>query len=179
MSHVDTAAAAAARQGDRDAIELVLRDLQPAVVRTVRLIVGPGRAASEDAAQEAMIDIYRGLCKLKDPTAVEAWALRIATRRAVRAARWERVRQASIVPLEVAARLASTQSSRLSDELARAFYALPPRQRAVAVLRLYLGLSEAEVAAALTCSLGTVKSQLHDARTRLQAAVQEGAPQRV
>ena len=49
--------------------------------------------------------------------------------------------------------------------------ALPPRLRAVAVLRLYTGLSEHETAKALDCSVGTVKSQLHDARLRLATAL--------
>jgi RNA polymerase sigma factor (sigma-70 family) len=154
-------------------METLLRDLRPAVVRTVRLILGPGRAASEDAAQDALIDIYRGLPKLRDPAAIEAWALRVATRRAIRAARLERLRLASLVPLGAAPHRES-QASRVSSDLARAFYHLPPRQRAVAVLRLYLGLTEVEVSAALGCSVGTVKSQLHDARTRLQAAIQKG-----
>jgi RNA polymerase sigma factor (sigma-70 family) len=44
------------------------------------------------------------------------------------------------------------------DELYAALAALPPRQRAVIVLRYFLDLPEADVAAALQCSLGTVKS---------------------
>jgi DNA-directed RNA polymerase specialized sigma24 family protein len=39
--------------------------------------------------------------------------------------------------------------------------------RAVAVLRLYAGLSEDDAAHALGCSVGAVKSQLHEARRRL------------
>ena len=54
-----------------------------------------------------------------------------------------------------------------------AIRALPPRQRAVLVLRLYSGLSEAETAEVLGCSVGTVKSQLHDARRRLAAEMQQ------
>jgi RNA polymerase sigma factor (sigma-70 family) len=61
-----------------------------------------------------------------------------------------------------------------------AIRALPPRQRAVLVLRLYSGLSEAETAEVLGCSVGTVKSQLHDARCRLAAELQEdGLPARL
>jgi RNA polymerase sigma factor (sigma-70 family) len=51
--------------------------------------------------------------------------------------------------------------------LKQAFDRLPPRLRATAVLRLQAGLSEAETAAALDCSVGTVKANLHDARKRL------------
>ena len=41
--------------------------------------------------------------------------------------------------------------------------ALPPRQRAVVVLRFYQDLTERQVAEELGCSIGTVKSQGHDA----------------
>src|SRR4051794_32550434 len=45
------------------------------------------------------------------------------------------------------------------DQLARGLAVLPPRQRAVVVLRYYAGLSEAEIADTLGCAPGTVKSQ--------------------
>ncbi len=52
--------------------------------------------------------------------------------------------------------------------LMAALAALGPRQRAVVVLRYWLDLSEAETAAALGCSVGTVKSQAARALTRLR-----------
>jgi RNA polymerase sigma-70 factor (sigma-E family) len=54
------------------------------------------------------------------------------------------------------------------DELIAALATLPPRQRAVLVLRYFLDLPEAEVAAALQCSLGTVKSTASRALARLE-----------
>ena len=45
------------------------------------------------------------------------------------------------------------------DQMVAALQHLPPRQRAVIVLRYYEDLSEAEIAAVLGCSTGTVKSQ--------------------
>jgi DNA-directed RNA polymerase specialized sigma24 family protein len=48
--------------------------------------------------------------------------------------------------------------------------------RAAAILRLYVGLSEAEAVDVLGCSIGTVKSQLHDARQRLIPLVEDRRP---
>lgn len=49
--------------------------------------------------------------------------------------------------------------------------ALPPRQRAVVVLRYYEDLTEREIADELGCSAGTVKSTAHDAMAALRRAV--------
>ena len=57
--------------------------------------------------------------------------------------------------------------------LKQAFDSLPPRLRATAVLRLQAGLSEDETAAVLGCSVGAVKSNLHDARKRLTRLLSE------
>jgi RNA polymerase sigma-70 factor (sigma-E family) len=57
------------------------------------------------------------------------------------------------------------------DDLHEALAALPPRQRAVLVLRYFLDLPEAEVAAALQCSLGTVKSSASRGLARLEQAL--------
>ncbi len=51
--------------------------------------------------------------------------------------------------------------------------ALPPRQRAVVVLRYYEGLSEREIAEALGCSPGTVKSTASAALRTLRSRMEE------
>ena len=62
------------------------------------------------------------------------------------------------------------------DRLRRALAGLPRRQRAAVVLRHYLDLDEAATAAALGCSVGTVKSRLHAAIFKLNEAWSEHEP---
>jgi len=164
-----TAIARRAVNGDTNALADLLGELAPFVVRTTRLIVGAGTAAAEDAAQEALIDVARRIATLRDPEAVVSWAAQIATRRALRAARSERLRRQSDVEVQ-----AVQSPERVNDHraaLSAAFDRLPRRQRAIAVLRLYAGFSERETADVLGITLGAVKSQLHQARSTLSAAL--------
>jgi RNA polymerase sigma factor (sigma-70 family) len=164
-----------ASEGDDGALNELLVELGPQLVRTVRLVVGAGSPTAEDAAQEALIDVMRGIGKLREPTAVRAWAMRVATARALKIARRERLR-ALVFPLVETPepRLASAPPDDRLAELKRAFDRLPPRMRSIAVLRLYNGLSERETAAALGCSVGAVKSQLNEARRRLAETLTAG-----
>ena len=149
--------------------DAVLAELQPLVVRTVRLIVGAGSALAEDAAQEALLELGRALPRLREGRAAPAFAARVAARVAMRAVKRERRYAAlGLRWRESAVAVSGVQPVELL-ELKEAFDRLPPRQRATAVLRLYAGLSERETAAALGCSPGTVKHQLHDARQALAA----------
>lgn len=152
--------------GDAGALDELLAELRPLVVRTARLVVGAGSWAAEDAAQEALLDISRGISRLRDPAAVRTWALRVAVRRALKVARRERLLRfrngSGVEELEEPA-----SGEGRAAALKEAFDGLPPRLRATAVLRLLAGLSEDETADALGCSVGAVKSNLHDARKRL------------
>lgn len=113
-----------------------------------------------------MIDVMRGIRGLRDPEMVRAWALRVTTARALKIARRERLFSFGRSNREVP-ELAAAPAENCVSALKAAFDRLPPRMRAVAVLRLHAGLSEEETAKALGCSVGTVKSQIHEARRRL------------
>ena len=79
-----------AAAGDPRALDTLLAELEPLVVRTARLVVGAGSWEAEDAAQEALLDVARSIGSLREPGAVQAWALRIATACALKHARRER-----------------------------------------------------------------------------------------
>ncbi len=164
--------ASRARGGDAAALNDLLAELRPLVVRTARLVVGSGSWAAEDAAQEALVDISRGISGLRDPAAVRTWALRVAIRRALKVARRERLLLVRNAP-SVEGLQESVPGEGRRVALKQAFDSLPPRLRATAVLRLQAGLTEDETAAVLGCSVGAVKSNLHDARKRLTHLLSE------
>jgi RNA polymerase sigma-70 factor (ECF subfamily) len=161
-----------ANAGDSAALDELLSELRPQIVQTARLVVGSGSWAAEDAAQEALLDISRGISKLRDPAAVRTWALRIATRSALKVARRERLlRRRNADGIEELQAAAPAEGREFA--LKQAFDRLPPRLRVTAVLRLQVGLSEPETAAVLGSSVGAVKSNLHDARKRLTEMLTE------
>jgi RNA polymerase sigma-70 factor (ECF subfamily) len=164
--------ASRANADDSAALNELLAELRPLVVQTARLVVGSGSWAAEDAAQEALLDISHGISKLRDPAAVRTWALRVTTRRALKVARQERLLRIRSNPM-IEELQAPAPSEGREASIKQAFDRLPPRLRATAVLRLQAGLSEQETADALGCSVGSVKSNLHDARLRLTRSLRE------
>ena len=155
-----------ARPDRESSSEALLAELEPLVVRTVRLVVGAGSSVAEDAAQEALLELSRSLPRLKDRGAAKAFAARIASRVALCTSKRER-RFAALGFRARNVRAPVNPEPPELLELKEAFDQLPPRQRVTAVLRLYVGLTEQETATALGCSIGTVKHQLHDARKTL------------
>jgi RNA polymerase sigma-70 factor (sigma-E family) len=133
------------------------------------LMVSGDRGRAEDAAQEALVRVYQRWSRLDDPLAY-------ARRTVVNATRddWRRAERATRA-YDDAGRLASldeatdVETSVLQrDALMTALGALPHRQRAVVVLRYLSELTEAETAAVLDVSVGTVKRQAFDALARLR-----------
>jgi RNA polymerase sigma factor (sigma-70 family) len=98
----------------------------------------------------------------------EAYLRRVLVNTAIS---WRRRRKVSEVPLLAADEVPVGDEFRRVDQrqqVVAALRKLPPRMRTVLVLRFFEDLSEAEVAAALGCSVGTVKSQTSRGLERLR-----------
>jgi RNA polymerase sigma factor (sigma-70 family) len=158
---VDSEIVAAAQRGDALALDRLLDELAPYVRRLCARIAPE---APDDATQEALLAVFRGLPSLRAPEAIVTWVRAVTVRTAVRVARRSgREVAAAEVPAQPAT--ASPEGlAEIRDALAR----LPVSQRAVVVLRAREGLSEQEIAATLGISAGTVKSRLHRARATLR-----------
>jgi RNA polymerase sigma-70 factor (sigma-E family) len=156
--------------------EEFVRDCSPRLFRTALLLAGQDRSAAEDLLQLAFERAYRHwprVCRWGEP---ERYVRRIL----VNASNdlWRRAARRPERPLRpgdtaVAADQADAVAER--DFLMRALAALPPRQRAVVVLRYFDDLSEAEIADALGCSVGTVKSQVSRGVARLREVAEPEA----
>jgi len=137
--------------------------------RLATLLLGD-QAAAEEAVQEAFLKTYAAWWRIRRPERAQ-WYLRAAVvnhcrsrgRRRVSEDRGNRVAWASDLGA------GSEWSEQTEDGLAvlEAVRSLPDRQREAVVLFYYEDLSEADVAHALGCSVGTVKSQLSKARASL------------
>jgi RNA polymerase sigma-70 factor (ECF subfamily) len=176
----DRELADAARGGDRDALDQLLRRHYDRVHAVCRRIVGPGRDA-DDAAQEAMIGIVRGLSRFDHRAAFSTWAYRIATnaaldelRRRKRRPMLHRVPDADEAPPDVVDPLAERRVEAAVDRLAidAVVAELPDEFRAAVVLRDVADLDYAEIARVLDVPVGTVKSRI--ARGRALLAEQLG-----
>jgi RNA polymerase sigma factor (sigma-70 family) len=158
---VDRDAAAAATSSGGDFGD-VYREHALWAARLSFLLTGEPSLA-EDLVQEAFLGLYRHADRVENPRAYLRVTLvnlagRNRRREQRRAAAYRIVANRDIV-------------SDGSNDLFELVVSLPLKQRVVIVLRYYEGLSEAEIAAALGCAPGTVKSLASRAIDRLRKEV--------
>ncbi|MFB7470644.1 RNA polymerase sigma factor [Kitasatospora sp. NPDC056184] len=145
-----------AQLGDALAMDRILALLEPYVGRVCAPIA---LQDATDAAQEAMIAIFRRIHQLKTPEALYGWAKAIAVREAVRVA--TRERRTSPTELVDEPDLADGElAADIRDILDR----LSPEHRAVLTMRHIDGFDEQAVANILNVPVGTVRSRLFRAR---------------
>lgn len=162
----------AARQEMEEEFREFVAARSAALLRTAYLLAGDW-ATAEDLLQIALTKTYLAWKRLGEIEAVEPYARRVLVNTATSwwRRRWHGERPTEILPERAAPDQIDEQLER--DALWRHVKALPARQRAVLVLRFYEDLTEAQTAALLDISTGTVKSQtsraLNTLRQRLGA----------
>jgi RNA polymerase sigma-70 factor (ECF subfamily) len=162
---------AAARTGDTRALSQLAQFRGPRLLAHAARLLGE-REGAFDIVQEAWIEIIRGLPRLRDDTAFLPWALRIVSRRVAREInRRQRGRRlaeavaAETEPMVPEAGPGAVDAARVRAAIA----ALPPAQSATVALFYLEDLTVTEVATALDVPVGTVKTRLMHARTKLRA----------
>ena len=138
------------------------------LLRVAFLLTGD-RHTAEDLLQEVLEQIYVRWRSVEGHA--EAYARRALVNRATN--RWRRRRRRPEAPLghHDVAQPDHSEGVVARDAVLAALRELPPRQRAAVVLRFLDDLPVAEVAAALDCSEGVVKSNTARGLERLRAVL--------
>jgi len=163
---------AAAQGGDEQAFAVLWRDLQPAVLRYLR-VAAP--EAAEDLAADTWVSVIRGLGRFRgDGRAFRAWVFTVARHRAIDWRRQAARRATQSVPVEELAQLSAPDdpvAAVLEAQSTRAALALlaelPPDQAEVVALRVLGGLEVAEVAGIVGKRPGAVRVLAHRGLRRL------------
>ncbi|MEU6645930.1 SigE family RNA polymerase sigma factor [Saccharomonospora sp. NPDC046836] len=130
------------------------------VRRTAYLLCGDWHRA-DDLAQTAFVALHRKWRKIRDRTALDAYVRTTLVRATIDESRrpWRRERQSDELPERPQAEPPLADRVATREDLLAGLRKVPPRQRAVLVLRYFEGLDVSGVAQALGCSEGNVKSQ--------------------
>jgi RNA polymerase sigma factor (sigma-70 family) len=163
------------RAGDAGAAEVLARRATTLALRTAAAVMGD-RTEAADVAQDVAVDVLKSLKKLRNPEAFDGWVHRITVRHAL--GRLKRQRRAGRVETPLALLLEDEQPAAAEcdrdavlaarEALAAALAVLPAKQRLALVLRYVHDLSDAEIAAALGCRIGSVHALLSRGRQALR-----------
>lgn len=137
----------------------------PNLYRTAYLMLGD-HALAEDLAQTSLVKTYAAWPRIKELSAAPAYARRTLVNTAAgwfRTKGWRNELPTEAIPESTYAPDPSTRPA-----VIEALASLPPRQRAVVVLRFFEDLTVADTAEALDCTPGTVKSQTYEAFAKLR-----------
>jgi RNA polymerase sigma-70 factor (ECF subfamily) len=144
-----------ARAGSRPAFECLYERYWPLAYRTAVLILGDASLA-EDVAQEAFLAAIRNLDRFDRRRPLAPWLARIASNRAIDAARARTRRAESQLDLTPGGVTDDVGQGDVIAVIGR----LPPDQRAVVALRYVFDLTPGEIAVALDLPRGTINSRL-------------------
>jgi RNA polymerase sigma-70 factor, ECF subfamily len=175
------------QRGDKGAFDALVLKYQHKVVKLVTRYVR-SLAEAEDVAQEAFIKAYRALPQFRGDSAFYTWLYRIAINTAKNAVA-SRERSPVVYDLDQGDRAeiyelqgrmkdgATPEALAMTEEIRStvnaAIESLPEDLRTAIVLRELEGLSYEEIAAAMDCPVGTVRSRIFRAREAIDARLQD------
>ena len=158
---------------DREQFEEFMTSRWPGLVRLAFGLTGD-RWLAEDLAQTALASAYASWWRVRRADDPDAYVRRILINASKRRLRRRRVSEQPAATAPEAAVSDPTISVDERSALLGALQGLPPRQRAVVVLRYWEGLTDAQTGALLGCSASTVRSQAARALAKLRASGELG-----
>jgi RNA polymerase sigma-70 factor, ECF subfamily len=168
------------RAGDVGGLEYFVHEYSVRAIQTAYLVTHDLQMA-EDVAQDAFLKAYERIGQFDVSRPFGPWFLTSVLHASVKAAQ-KRRRHQSLADAERGKPGAEAdwlrdgrpgpeelwEKAETAEELEAALAQLSPKHRAAVVARYFLGMSEAEAAAAMECPQGTIKWRLHAARERLR-----------
>ena len=170
----DAELVARVRAGEQDAFAGLVRRHHAWVLGLCASALGD-RAAADDAAQEVFLKAYSGLQRFKGGSSFATWLHRIAANHCLdllrsrvrrRTESWDELleKEGDRIQRLLTAPPDEERAREDADLVARVLDCLPPEYRLVLTLREVQGLSYEEAAAAMGCTLDSVKARLQRAR---------------
>jgi RNA polymerase sigma-70 factor (ECF subfamily) len=177
---------AALARGEAEAFQRVVEEEFGGLYAIAWGILGNGDDA-EDACQETFLKLHRAARKLSPDTSLRAWLRRVCVncclderRRRKRRGFSESLSESTEPPAAPGSSLQqAAEGAEFRVALARALALLPPRQRAVFVLRHFHECSVGETSDLLGCAEGTTKAHLSRALRALRKLLSEWSPSEV
>ncbi len=161
------------QDGDLTGLGVLFELHQQAVFRTAYGIVGNHHMA-EEITQQTFVELFTAIKRFDHKRSFMPWLYRIVVNVSLKELRRGRHHSISLeqevddLPSFEPMPDQTAEESEVRRSLWEAIRNLSPKHSAAVVLRYYHGLSEAEMAVALRCRRGTVKSRLHSARRQLE-----------
>lgn len=180
----DSALVTLVKNGDKQAFNLLVSKYQYRIRSLVSRLIKDS-AEQEDIVQEAFIKAYRAISRFRGDSAFYTWLYRIAVNTAknhlASASRRPPVLDVEInedAPMRTPERLIETntpeaimQNDQLVEAIRKAIRELPEELRQAITLRELEGLNYEDIAEAMGCPIGTVRSRIFRAREVIQGAM--------
>lgn len=140
----------------------------PVLLRAAWLLTG-NEASAHDLVQATLLKTWSRWERVSSTDAPEAYVRKVmmSTFLTWRRRRWRGELAVPVLP-ELATSVDEMSRADVRASVVASLRLLPPRQRAVVVLRYFVDMTEAQAATALGCSVGTVKSQTARALAQLR-----------
>ncbi len=161
-----------AQDGDNEAFEELFKRFGRALFGTIARIVGDKDSAQE-LLQDVFLKIYRRLSSFNHRSSFHTWAHRIAVNMSLNHLKSQSSRrETQLEPSQWESMPSAGNDNKdavfLQEATRAAIQKVPPRQRAVLVMRIYDGMDYATVARTLGCSEGAAKANFHFAMQKLR-----------
>jgi RNA polymerase sigma-70 factor (ECF subfamily) len=158
--------------GDRAAAEELIALHQPRLRAFVYKML-PGSQNVDDIVQDVWLDVFHDLARLQSPAAFTPWLYRIAHNRVYRSLR--RRPHARLDEMEIQDRNGVPDFTFEDVQAVQAaMQQLEPEHREVLLLRFMEQMSYEQIAEAVGCPVGTIRSRLHNAKRQLRRILEPG-----